>query len=309
MINNNSINYDCSGNELFIYSTSDEDNNNINCNKSPSDSSGNLKKKSCSNNNCEESECLENIDSFSNSNLDFCMPKCKNDNKSIIVNERKLVDKMIHNYYNPKSIAIKDNRCILKKLIPIYRNLIDVVFNFTEKICKLRHNINVTKSGKIFRVVYDSYKTIVYNFYKSFTSILNIKYNGNDILEYTMNNVISSDNNRINYASCNNFYETDSSLEKSTLFYSIPGFTLLFNNDTLSFRLISKKSNCYTRDRVYKYDFLLIPGNNNNCNRINKISFLRVLESIASFKNDRSNNILEFINFLYHESSNIKCIL
>ena len=64
MINNNSINYDCSGNELFIYSTSDEDNNNINCNKSPSDSSGNLKK-SCSNNNCEESECLENIDSFS----------------------------------------------------------------------------------------------------------------------------------------------------------------------------------------------------------------------------------------------------
>ena len=84
-------------------------------------------------------------------------------------------------------------------------------------------------------------------------------------------------------------------MDKSTLFYSVPGFTLLFNNSTLSYRLIAKKSNFHSRCKIYKYDFLLIPGSNATGNRVNKCSFLKVLDSIANFRNEKSNNILEFI--------------
>jgi hypothetical protein len=259
-----------------------------------------------------------NSDSKSTYNVDSCIHNKKNGHgiehthnhgKSYILNERKLVNKMIKNYHCKKSISIQDNRLTIKKLAPIYNELIDITHAFIDKANKIKDNLNPTKSSKTFRVIYDAYRSLVFNYYSHFTSILNVKYKGYDVLEYTTNNVVSSDNNRINYATCNNFYETNNCMDKSTFFYSVPGFTLLFNNETLSFRLVAKKSNFDSKCKIYKYDFLLIPGSNTNCKRVNKISFLKVLHSISDYKNDELNNLLEFINFLYHESNNIKSII
>ena len=299
------------------------------CNSSPSSSPTNISPSCCShksNSNCNKQEnlsdsCYSFIPSESESESDsnnICFNnddasssyKKKNKHKqSYVLNERNLVNKKIKKYHNPKSISIKDNRLIINKLVPIYNELIDVTHNFIDKANNIKYNLNPTKSSKIFRVIYDAYRSLVFNYYRKFTSILNVKYKGYDVIEYTMNNVVSSNNNRINHAACNNYYETNNCMDKYTLFYSIPGFTLLLNNETLSFRLIAKKSNFNTKCKVYKYDFLLIPGSNTNCNRVNKCSFLKVLQSISDFRNDKSNNLLEFINFLYHESSNIQSIL
>jgi len=309
--------------QLFISSstnTSESSNDEISSCKT---SKSTKKCSKCSTSNTSCTNLFENIsisetysdscdtESSVNPELDLCVykhPK-KECSSTLVINERKLVNKMIRNYYNPKSISIQDNRSVLKKLIPIYMKLIKVTHNFIEKVIKLKHNLNPTKSSKIFRIIYDSYRSLVFNYYRGFSSILNIKYKGYDVLEYTLNNIESSHNNLINYAACNNFYETNNSMDKSTLFYSVPGFTLLFNNSTLSYRLIAKKSNFHSKCKIYKYDFLLIPGSNTTSNRVNKCSFLKVLDSISNFRNEKSNNILEFINFLHHEASNIKTLL
>jgi len=257
---------------------------------------------------CCESSTNNNSTSSINSNSKLCIHK-KKSNPTIVLNGHKLVNKMIQNYYNPRSVCTQDNRSVLKKLIPIYNNLIKIIYSFTEKVIKLKNNLNPTKSSKIFTIIYESYKSFVFNYYRSFSSTLNIKYKGNDILEYTLNNVESSNTNSVNYAACNNFYETNKSMDKSTLFYSVPGLTLLFKYDTLSFRIIAKKSIFGSKCKINKYDFLLIPGSCMDCNKINKGSFLKVLESISDFRNSKSNNLLEFINFLQHEKKKIKCIL
>ena len=101
----------------------------------------------------------------------------------------------------------------------------------------------------------------------------------------------------------------NNSMNDSTLFYSVPGFTILINHSTLSYRIIAKKSNLNCNSKIYKYDFLLAHGALSSCNRVNKKSFMKVLESISNFRGDNNNNILEFINFCHHEAKSIKCIL
>ncbi len=256
---------------------------------------------------CTDTE-QNSIDS-ANNKLDICIHKPSIKKDSCIVSQRKLVNQMISNYYNPQSISLDDNRDVLKKLLPIYNNLIATSLSFVEKVSKVRHNLNPTKSSKIFRVIYESYKTLFFNLHRSISSILNIKHKGYDVLDHTINNVESASNNRIHYAACNNFYETNNSLNDSTLFYSVPGFTILINHSTLSYRIIAKKSNLNCNSKVYKYDFLLAPGALSSCNRVNKKSFMKVLESISNFRGDNNNNILEFINFCHHEAKSIKCIL
>ena len=55
-----------------------------------------------------------------NDRLDLCMQNEKYGSKErIVLNEKKLVNKMISNYYNSKSVNIEDNRHVLKRLIPI----------------------------------------------------------------------------------------------------------------------------------------------------------------------------------------------
>ena len=331
---------DCSGNKI------DMSNNNTKCTSSPSSCSDTnlfIKSSDCSssykNNNCcstTNDDCCETSEPCSSyicsdsdffckkPGIDFSIgnKKCKkykegcknvrckiNHHDSYVVNERKLINSMIDKYHNPNSICLKDNRIILKKLIPIYHDLIDITHSYIDKVHKLKFNLNPSKSSKIFRIVFDSFKTLTLNYYRSFTSILNVRYKGYDVLDFTMNNVVSSDRNCIKYASCNNYYETNGCLDKSILFYSVPGLTLLFNNETLSFRVIAKKSNFNNNCRVFKYDFLLVPGTLSNCNRINKCYFLKIFESISDFKQDKGNNLLEFINFLYHEENNIKSLL
>lgn len=259
-------------------------------------------------NSCSES--ANNSIDQANDKLDICIHKpCKKKENSCILSERKLVNKMISNYYNPQSVSLDDNRDVLKKLLPIYNNLIATCLSFVEKVSKIKHNLNPTKSSKIFRVIYESYKTLFYNLHRSISSCLTIRHKGYDAIDYTVNNVESASNNRINYASCNNFYETNNCLNDSTLFYSIPGLTILINHSTLSYRIIAKKSNLNTSSKVFKYDFLLAPGASSSCNRVNKKSFLKVLESITNFRQDNANNILEFINFCHHEAKSIKCLL
>ena len=266
---------------------------------------------SCSNNKkniiCSESD--QNSIDCANDKLDICVHKPTKKKETCIVSERKLVNQMISNYYNPQSVSIDDNRDVLKKLLPIYNNLIATCLSFVEKVNKVRHNLNPTKSSKIFRVIYESYKTLFFNFHRSISSVLDIRHKGYDVLDHTINNVESASNNRINYAACNNFYETNNSLNDSTLFYSVPGFTILINHSTLSYRIIAKKSNISSNSKVYKYDFLLAPGALSSCNRVNKKSFMKVIESISNFRGDNANNILEFINFCHHEAKSIKCLL
>ena len=264
-------------------------------------------------NSCSKSHksCSDNINSIdcTNDKIDTCFPKHKMKSEGCILSERNLVNKMISNYYNPQSISVSDNREVLKKLLPIYNSLINTCISFVEKVSKIQHNLNPTKSSKMFRIIYESYKTLVFNLHRSISSILEIKHRGFDVIDHTINNVESASNNRINFASCNNFYETDDCLSNSTLFYSVPGLTILINHSTLSYRIIAKKSNYNSSCKVFKYDFLLVPGAASSCNKVNKRSFLKVLESISNFRSDSANNILEFINFLHHESKSIKCIL
>ena len=326
--NSNSCQSD--SNKLFV-SSSESDKK---CNKSTSDFSIKCDSKSNSNktkniilSSCDtDSENHENIhsinyenscssDKFHNSidcandKLDLCLHRPEKKKNCYIVSERKLVNNMISNYYNPQSVSVDDNRDILKKLLPMYNNLISTCLSFVEKVSKIRHNLNPTKSSKMFRVIYESYKTLVFNLHRSISSILKIKHKGYDAIDHTINSVESASNNKINYASCNNFYETNNSLNDSTLFYSVPGLTILINYSTLSYRIIAKKSNLNSNCKVFKYDFLLVPGAASSCNKVNKKSFLKVLESISNFRSDKANNILEFINFLHHESKSIKCIL
>ena len=277
----------CSKSDKNSYDCSESDKNSIDC-----------------------SEYEKNSIDCANDKLDICIHKSKKKNKdTYIISERKLINKMISNYYNPNSVCLNDNRGILKKSLPIYNNLISICLSFIQKVSKIKHNLNPTKSSKIFRLIYESYKTLFFNFHRSISSILNIKYKGCDVIDYTINNIESCSNNRINYASCNNFYESNNSLNNSTLFYSVPGLTILINNSTLSYRIIAKKSNINSNSKIFKYDFLLAPGSLSSCSKVNKKSFLKVLESISNFRNDNSNNILEFINFCHHESKSIKCLL
>ena len=307
------LNDKCNTNKLFV-SSCNSDNKSYSDHSSDSSvlnkSKNNCKTKSSKkcNSNSESIDCYSNSIDSVNNKLDIGFNKY-NKYTGLILNERKLVNKMISNYYNPNSVCLEDNRKALKRLLPIYNNLIDTCFTFVEKVAKIQHNLNPTKSSKVFRLIYESYRTLVFNLYRNFSSILCIKYKGVDVLEYTINNIDSTNSNRINYASCNNYYETDSSLEKSTLFYSVPGLTILFNNDTLSYRVIAKKSNFNSPYKIFKYDFLLIPGSETKCNKISKSSFLKVFDSIVNFRNDSCNNLLEFINFLQHESKSIKCVL
>ena len=266
--------------------------------------------------NKNTSACDTDVDYESNSinsandKLDLCMQNDKYGCKDkIVLNERKLVNKMISNYYNSKSVNIEDNRHVLKRLIPIYNNLIDALFKFVEKVNKLKHNLNPTKSSKTFRLIYDSYRTLFFNLNSAFSSILDVKYRGADVLEYTINNIESTYNNKINYAACNNFYETNSCLDKSTLFYSVPGLTILINYESLSYRIIAKKSNFNSRSKIFKYDFLIVPGSVSNCQKVSKTSFIKVIDSITNFRNDKNNNLLEFINFLHHELKSVKCLI
>lgn len=333
MVENN--NSESTGN-IFISSCNSSDktsrnskcinvNNNSNQNVSASKNCNskktqNLVSSSCisDSNNDEDntSVCDTDIDYDNNSihsandKLDLCMQNEKYRNKDkIVVNERKLVNKMISNYYNSQSVNIEDNRHVLKRLLPIYNNLIDASLNFVEKVNKLKHNLNPTKSSKTFRLIYESYRTLFFNLNNVFSSILDVKYKGVDVLEYSINNIETNYNNKINYAACNNFYETNSCLDKSTLFYSVPGFTILINYETLAYRIIAKKSNFNSRSKIFKYDFLLVPGSISNCHKVSKTSFLKVIDSITNFRNDKNNNLLEFINFLHHELKSVKCLI
>ena len=267
---------------------------------------------SCSQENQNNLICSDtdqnSVDS-ANNKLDICVHKHSIKKDSCIVSQKKLVNQMISNYYNPQSVSLDDNRDVLKKLLPIYNNLISTSLSFVDKVSKIKHNLNPTKSSKLFRIIYESYKTLFFNLHRSISSVLNIKHKGYDVLDHTINNVESASNNKIYYAACNNFYETNNSLNDSTLFYSVPGFTILINHSTLSYRVIAKKSNLNYNSKVYKYDFLIAPGSLSSCNRVNKKSFMKVLESISNFRSDDNNNILEFINFCHHEAKSIKCLL
>lgn len=322
-----------SSNKIFINSATDSNKTSSNKNKDISvkqeskfsninSKNPNIELSSCNtesvNETCEsadinydsDSDCNNDYNSIdsANSKLDLCIHNGRRKD-GIVLNERKLVNKMISNYYNPKSVSIEDNRDVLKRLLPIFNNLISSCFTFVEKVNKIRHNLNPTKSSKTFRLIYESYRSLFFNLHKSFSAILDVKYRGNDVLEYTINNIESVHNNKIYYASCNNFYETNSTLDKSTLFYSVPGITILINHTTLSYRIIAKKSNSTSKSKIYKYDFLLIPGSGTSCNKVSKSSFIKVLDSIIDFRNDKYNNLLEFINFLQHESKSIKCVI
>ena len=208
---------DCSGNKI------DMSNNNTKCTSSPSSCSDTnlfIKSSDCSssykNNNCCSTtidDCCETSDSCSSyicsdsdifckkPGIDFSIgnKKCKkykegcknvrckiNHHDSYVVNERKLINSMIDKYHNPNSICLKDNRIILKKLIPIYHDLIDITHSYIDKVHKLKFNLNPSKSSKIFRIVFDSFKTLTLNYYRSFTSILHVKYKGYDVLDFTM---------------------------------------------------------------------------------------------------------------------------